>query len=285
MEFPCNACLRRPGWPGQGLESVRMASFFSTERTAHSSLAEKAGAPESSPSAVSLAIHAQGLTKLYGDFPALQNVNLEVVRGEFLAVLGRNGAGKSTLLKLLAFLTRPSLGKLSIGGIDREDDGDQVHRRLGLLGHDTFLYDELTAEENLLFYATLYRVPDRQEAARKTLEAVGLEAFRNELVRNFSRGMRQRLTIGRLFLHGPDFLLLDEPFNGLDDRAVVLLENMLRQAHGEGKTILLCTHQLELALKLATKLLILDRGKIAYLGPNDPSRQDEMRELYLRFAG
>jgi len=104
-------------------------------------------------------------------------------------------------------------------------------------------------------------------------------------VRNFSRGMRQRLTIGRLFLHAPDLLLLDEPFNGLDDRAVVLLEDLLREAHRQGKTILLCTHQLELALKLTTTLLIIDRGKIAYHGPNQPDRADEMRELYLRFAG
>ena len=234
--------------------------------------------------AVPLAIRARGLTKLYGEFPALHNVDLDVAQGEFLAVLGRNGAGKSTLLKLLASLTRPSLGTLTIGGIE-DHDREQLRRHLGMLGHDTFLYDELTAEENLQFYATLYQVPGSRTAVRETLRTVGLEVFRKELVRNFSRGMRQRLTIGRLFLHGPDFLLLDEPFNGLDDRAVVLLENLLRQAHGEGKTILLCTHQLELALKLATKLLILDRGKIAYVGPNDPSRQDEMRELYLRFAG
>ena len=230
-------------------------------------------------------IHAKGLTKLYGDFPALQKVDLEVAEGEFLAVLGRNGAGKSTLLKLLAQLTKPSLGTLTFGGIDGHADGEDIRRRLGLLGHDTFLYDELTAEENLLFYANLYRMPDPQGIVRETLESVGLATFRKELVRNFSRGMRQRLTIGRLFLHGPELLLLDEPFNGLDDRAVVLLENLLREAHRQGKTILLCTHQLELALKLATKVLILDRGKIAYLGPNHPERADEMRELYLRFAG
>jgi heme exporter protein A len=231
------------------------------------------------------AIRARALTKLYGDFPALQNVDLEVPQGEFVAVLGRNGAGKSTLLKLLAMLTRPSFGTLAIAGIERDGDRDQVRRRLGMLGHDTFLYDELTAEENLRFYATLYQVENTEAAVRQTLISVGLEPFRRELVRNFSRGMRQRLTIGRLFLHNPDLLLLDEPFNGLDDRAVVLLENMLLEAHRQGKTILLCTHQLELALKLTTMLLIIDRGKIAYLGPNQPDRQDEMRALYLQFAG
>jgi heme exporter protein A len=232
-----------------------------------------------------LDIRARGLTKLYGDFPALQNVDLDVRQGEFLALLGRNGAGKSTLLKLLAMLASPSMGSLTIGGFERDAGREQVCRRLGLLGHDTFLYDELTAEENLSFYASLYQVPSAPAAVLQTLESVGLAAFRKELVRNFSRGMRQRLTIGRLFLHGPDLLLLDEPFNGLDDRAVILLENLLREAHRQAKTILLCTHQLELALKLATSLLILDRGKVAYLGPNRPDREPEMRELYLQFAG
>jgi ABC-type multidrug transport system ATPase subunit len=117
------------------------------------------------------------------------------------------------------------------------------------------------------------------------LDTVGLSAFAKELVRNFSRGMRQRLAIGRLFLHQPDILLLDEPFNGLDDRAVALLESLLTEAHRQGKTIVLCTHQLELALKHARRLLILDKGKLAYLGDNEPGRLAEAQDLYRRFAG
>ena len=252
-----------------------------TERGMELASSENPAASGSGPGA-KMAIRARNLTKLYGDFPALQNVNLDVAQGEFLAVLGRNGAGKSTFLKLVSLLTRPSLGTLEIcGGYDGED----VRRRLGMLGHDTFLYDELTAEENLRFYASLYEIDDAAATVEKTLEAVGLAAFRKEMVRNFSRGMRQRLTIGRLFLHRPEILLLDEPFNGLDDKAVALLETMLREAHAQGKTILLCTHQLELALKLTTSLLVIDRGKVAYTGPNRPDRQDEMREIYLQFAG
>lgn len=241
--------------------------------------------PGSASSILRWDIQARGLSKLYGDFPAVQNINLDVPQGEFLALLGRNGAGKTTLLKLLALLTRPSFGKLTIGGVDDSGDWSQVRRRMGLLGHNTFLYDDLTAEENLLFYANLYGLPDARRACHETLESVGLTSFGKELVRNFSRGMRQRLTIGRAFLHGPDLLLLDEPFTGLDDRAVALLENMLQEAHRQGKTIVLCAHQLELALKLATRLLILERGKMAYLGPNQPDRLAEMKELYLQFAG
>jgi len=230
-------------------------------------------------------IQAKNLTKLYGDLPAVQNVSLDVPEGEFLGLLGRNGAGKTTLLKLLALLTRPSMGTLRIAGVDQADDGNAARRRMGLLGHNSFLYDDLTAEENLLFYASLYGVPDARRACGATLETVGLTRFARELVRNFSRGMRQRLTIGRLFLHDPALLLLDEPFTGLDDKATVLLERLLQEAHRKGKTIVLCTHQLEFALKLADRLLILERGKVAYLGPNRPDQPDEMRSLYLRFAG
>ena len=231
------------------------------------------------------AIQARGLSKLYGDFPAIQNVNLDAEPGEFLALLGRNGAGKSTLLKLLALLTRPSFGQLTIVGVDHTGDLSQVRRRLGLLGHNTFLYDDLTAGENLLFYARLYGVSQARPVCQRRLEAVGLASFGQELVRNFSRGMKQRLAIGRLFLHDPDVLLLDEPFTGLDDRAVTLLEDSLREARQQGKTVVLCAHQLELALKLADRVLILERGKVAYLGPNHPDRLAEMRELYLQFAG
>ncbi len=229
-------------------------------------------------------IQAQNLSKLYGDFPALQNITFDVPAGEILGLLGRNGAGKTTLLKLLALLARPSDGKLSIAGFE-EGDAAAVHRRMGLLGHSTFLYDDLSAEENLLFYADLYGVADARRVCREMLETVGLRPFAGELVRNFSRGMCQRLTIGRLFLHDPDLLLLDEPFTGLDDRATTLLENLLRQAQRRGKTVVLCTHQIEMALKVADRLLILERGKIAYLGPNHPDQVAAMRELYLRVAG
>ena len=230
-------------------------------------------------------IQAKNLSKLYGDLPAVQNVSLHVPPGEFLGLLGRNGAGKTTLLKLLALLTRPSFGTLRIAGMDASSEGNLARQRMGLLGHNSFLYDELTAEENLLFYASLYGVPDARRACQTMLESVGLAPFAKELTRNFSRGMKQRLTIGRLFLHGPDLLLLDEPFTGLDDRASALLETLLQQRHQQGKTIVLCTHQLEFALKLAGRLLILERGKVAYLGPNRPDQPDEMRKLYLQHAG
>jgi len=239
-------------------------------------------------------IHARNLFKLYGDFAAVQNVTFDVADGEFIGLLGRNGAGKTTLLKMLALLTRPSAGELNFGRLGEqrssgEDDtggmDDAALRgRIGLLGHNTFLYDDLSAEENLRFYASLYGLQNPAAQIVAMLERVGLERFTRELVRNFSRGMRQRLSIARLFLPRPELILLDEPFTGLDDRATELLENMLAEASREGRTIVLCTHQLDLALKHASRLLILERGKAAFLGPNDPAHLPEMYEVYRRHA-
>jgi heme exporter protein A len=230
-------------------------------------------------------IQAQALTKVFGDFPALQNVSFEIASGECLALLGHNGAGKTTLLKILALLSRPSFGTLTIAGEDSVEDPLALRRRIGLLGHNTFLYDELSAEENLRFYASLYGIEQAPQACLAMLESVGLTPFARELVRTFSRGMRQRLTIGRLFLHQPELLLLDEPFAGLDDRAVTLLDAMLAEAARNGQTVILCTHQLELGLKHATRLLILNRGRVAHLGPNDPARFEETQALYRHLTG
>ncbi|MSO21017.1 MAG: heme ABC exporter ATP-binding protein CcmA [Acidobacteria bacterium] len=234
-------------------------------------------------------IHARHLTKLYGDFPAVQNLSFEVASGEFVALLGRNGAGKTTLLKMLALLTRPSAGELRFGAATDNDatvgDDYALRGRIGLLGHNTFLYDELSAEENLRFYGGIYGISNIAAAISGMLEKVGLAQFSRELVRNYSRGMRQRLSIARLFLTQPELILLDEPFTGLDDRATEVLENMLSEAAREKRTIVLCTHQLDLALKHATRLLILERGKAAFLGPNDPEHLPEMYEVYRRHAG
>jgi ABC-type multidrug transport system ATPase subunit len=250
-------------------------------------------------------IHARNVFKLYGDFPAVQNVTFDVASGDFVGLLGRNGAGKTTLLKMLALLTQPSSGELKFSsasrfqpeiaserisnGPDGKQDGEQddaaLRGHIGLLGHNTFLYDDLSAEENLRFYAALYGLGNHGVLIPAMLEKVGLERFTRGLVRNFSRGMRQRLSVARLFLPQPELILLDEPFNGLDDRATDLLENMLAEASREGRTIVLCTHQLDLALKHASRLLILERGKAAFMGPNDPAHLAEMRNVYQRHAG
>jgi heme exporter protein A len=232
-----------------------------------------------------LRLETASLAKSYGDFPAVQGVSVRVCAGDFLALLGRNGAGKTTLLKMLALVERPTSGRLMADGQEADEDPTALRRRIGYLGHNTFLYDELTARENLGFYGELYGVSNSPERRRMLLEAVELAPFADQMVRHYSRGMKQRLAIARLFLHEPDVLLLDEPFTGLDDRAALLLEEMLRDAHGQGKTIVLCTHELDRAVRLAQVWLILEKGKVTYYGPNEAERPERMRELYRRCAG
>jgi len=216
------------------------------------------------------ALEAIQLSKFYGESPALRQVNFALRRGEVLALLGHNGAGKTTLLHLLALVTRPS------GGVVRINGEDMVGWRrvaakasIGLLGHQTFLYDELTARENLEFFARLYGLPSDPARAGRALETVGLAEARDELVRHFSRGMRQRLALARAFLHEPDLLLLDEPFTGLDEAATRALAGMLAQAREAGRTVVLSSHDVDQALELATFVLALSRGRLAHFGRNE----------------
>jgi heme exporter protein A len=210
------------------------------------------------------ALEAQGLWKYYGDFAALQQVSFHFPAGSCVALLGRNGAGKTTLLRILAGLSQASEGQVKIlGGNPRQAF---VRARIGIIGHGIGVYDELSAEENLLTFARLYAVPNAAQAVSHWLERTDLERVRRGLAREFSRGMRQRLAIARAFIHRPDFLILDEPFTSLDDRAITLLQGLLRDALQQGATVVLSTHQLREALELATHVLLLNRGKLAFTG-------------------
>jgi heme exporter protein A len=216
-------------------------------------------------------ITARGVWKFFGDFAALRDINLEIPTGATLALLGRNGAGKTTFLRMLAALSRPSKGSITIA--DGELRSQSQRRRIGVIGHGIWIYDELTAAENLEFFGRLYGVGDSKQRVDQWLESTGLERVRNRPAREFSRGMRQRLAIARAFFHEPEILLLDEPFTALDDRAAELLAGLIRQAHDQGRTAIISTHQLREALTLATHIAILDRGKLAFRGPNT----DEVR--------
>lgn len=210
------------------------------------------------------ALQAQALWKYYGDFAALQQVSFEFAAGSCVALLGRNGAGKTTLLRILAGLSQASEGEVSIlGGNPRQAT---VRSRIGIIGHGIGIYDELSAEENLFTFARLYSVQNAAAAVDLWLERTDLARVRRGLAREFSRGMRQRLAIARAFLHNPTFLILDEPFTSLDDRAIALLQSLLRDALASGATVVLSTHQLREALELATHVLLLNRGKLAFTG-------------------
>src|SRR6266446_1357926 len=208
------------------------------------------------------AVDCADLWKFYGDYPALRDISLTVPPGRCLALIGRNGAGKTTLLRMLAGYSKPGKGQISIfGKSPRETD---TRQRIGFIGHGIAVYDELSAIENLRLFGRLYQLPDPERAASEWLERTGLERVRDGLVREFSRGMWQRLAVARAFLHGPSLLLMDEPFTALDDRAIAVLQTLLADAHAHGRTIVLSTHQLKEALEVATHVALIERGKLAF---------------------
>jgi heme ABC exporter ATP-binding subunit CcmA len=210
------------------------------------------------------AVRVDGVWKYYGDYPALRDINLTTAPGACLALIGRNGAGKTTLLRTIAGFTRPGKGEIAIFGTAPREA--ETRRSVGFIGHGISVYDELSALENLTLFGRMYQLPDPKAAAMHWLERTGLEKVRNGLVREFSRGMRQRLAVARAFLHDPRVLLLDEPFTALDDRAISVLQTLLREALAAGKTIVMSTHQLREALELATHVALLNRGKVAFHG-------------------
>ncbi len=228
------------------------------------------------------AILARGVTKYFGDFPALRRIDLEVKPGCVLALLGRNGAGKTTFLRMLAGLTSPTDGEISLPSVGA--DFVSVRRHIGVVGHGQWIYDDLSAEENLRFFASLYEVDNIERKLAEWLEKVGLKRFRHSRVSEFSRGMRQRLAIARAFLHEPLLLLLDEPWTALDDRAMHLLSSLVAEARNTGRTVVICSHQLQEALELADEIALLDRGRIGFRGPNDDDLRNAPDSLYERIA-
>jgi heme exporter protein A len=209
-------------------------------------------------------IQIEGLTRQYGSNLVLRGVNLHVRPGEFVTLVGPNGAGKTTLLRIIATLLRPSGGRVEIGGWPLPAHADKVRRHIGMVSHQALLYGDLTAAENLEFYARLYQLDNRDERVAAALRTVGLAARRRDPVRTFSRGMLQRLTIARATLHGPDVLLLDEPYTGLDQEATRLLDDLLLREAAQGRTIFMITHDLVRGLNLGQRIAILNRGKIAH---------------------
>lgn len=228
------------------------------------------------------AVAIDGVWKFFGDFPALANVSFNVEGGACLALIGRNGAGKTTLLRMLAGLSKAAKGSISILGGDARAEG--TRRRIGVLGHGIGVYEELSAFENLRLFGRLYGVANPRVAAMEWLERTGLDRVSDGLVREFSRGMRQRLAVARAFLHNPDLLLLDEPFTALDDRAIAVLQGLLKAALAEGRTVIMSTHQLREALELATDVALINRGKLAFRGERTLEMLEDPGWLYRHYG-
>ena len=207
-------------------------------------------------------IEVAGLIKTFGFNPVLRGVNLHVPEGEFVTLVGSNGAGKTTLLRILATLARQDEGEVRIGGWQLPKQATKVRAHLGYISHQPLLYYDLTAAENLRFFAQLYDLQNRDKRVAELLKMVGLSARQRDPIREFSRGMLQRLAIARATLHQPQVLLLDEPYTGLDQAASEMLTELLAEQKGSGKTILMITHDFSRGLSLCDRMVVLNRGKI-----------------------
>ena len=223
----------------------------------------------------------QGVKKHFGAFPALKGISFDVAAGDFVAIVGPNGAGKSTLFNCIALTMRPSAGAIAFRGRDIHAHENEFRGELGYISHQLFLYGELSAFENLEFFARLYGLADPRPRIEQSLELMGLFPFRNRPVRTYSRGMKQRLAIARALLHDPAVVLLDEPFTGLDQHAAAILTGLLVRLREEGKTVLLISHQLEHALELGSRILILAGGRIRSAMTAAEARGIPFREHYL----
>jgi len=225
-------------------------------------------------------IQVRKLVKRFGLKTILHGMDFEVKEGEFVALLGPNGAGKTTFLRILASLSRPALGEVRIAGYRLPHQAAAVRRILGVVSHQPLLYGDLTAEENLQFYGRMYGVPELEQRAALVLEMVGLASRRRDLVRTFSRGMQQRLAIGRAVLHDPEVMLFDEPHTGLDQDACIMLDNVLREVAARGRTVVMTSHDLARAADLATRFDVLSRGKIVASAGRAEMEPDQLLAFY-----
>jgi heme exporter protein A len=225
-------------------------------------------------------IEVRKLVKRFGLKTVLRGLDFHVEPGEFVALLGPNGAGKTTFLRILASLSRPNLGEVSVAGYRLPAQAAAVRRRLGVVSHLPLLYGDLTAEENLIFYGRMYGISHLPERCAQVLEMVGLHARRRDLVRTFSRGMQQRLAIGRAVLHDPDVMLFDEPHTGLDQDASAMLDNVLSEVAASGRTVVMTSHDLVRAGGLASRYDVLSRGVIVASVPRGQINPDELLGFY-----
>jgi heme exporter protein A len=225
-------------------------------------------------------IYVHKLVKRFGLKTVLKGLDFQVEQGEFVALMGPNGAGKTTFLRILSSLSRPSLGEIRVAGYRLPGQASSVRRRLGIVSHQPLLYGDLTAEENLQFYARMYNLPQADQRIREVLELVGLAPRRRDLVRTFSRGMQQRLAIGRAVLHDPEVMLFDEPHTGLDQDACQMLDTVLRDVAARGRTVVMTSHDLARVAALASRFDVLSRGVITASVQRDQINPDHLLGFY-----
>lgn len=230
------------------------------------------------------AIETKKLTKVFGDRKALDKVSIEVPEGAFLSIFGPNGAGKTTLVRTLATLSRATSGTALVAGFDAKEEPDKVREHIGLISHNPMLYPDLTAMENLMFTAQLYGVVNAEERVRELLRAVELDHRRFDVVRTFSRGMTQRLSIARALMNDPDVVFLDEPYAGLDPHAVEIFDGLIEQLR-DGRTFIMVSHDLQKGFDVCTHALVLARGRVVSYAPKEDIDFEQFRQLYREIVG
>ena len=205
---------------------------------------------------------ARSITKSFGHDRVIRKLDLTISKGEIYVLFGSNGAGKTTLIKILSTLSQADSGEVTLFGMETEENVRKIRARIGFMSHEAFLYDDLTAWENLNFYADLYSVGKKEARIKEMLKMVGLYHRSHDKVRSFSRGMLQRLSLARAVLHDPELIFLDEPYSGLDIRAQEVLNDLIIKLNSKGKTFLIITHDIEKGFGIANRKGILSNGAI-----------------------
>jgi ABC-2 type transport system ATP-binding protein len=227
-------------------------------------------------------INLINLTKNYGKLTAVNNVNLEVAEGEIFGFLGPNGAGKTTTIKMMAGLLQPTAGSIQIHGYDVQKEPLKAKAVTGFIPDRPFLYEKLTAVEFMHFVAALYDMGDSKKRIADLLDVFGLPDWKNELVENFSHGMKQRLVMASALLHHPKVLVVDEPMVGLDPRGARLVKDIFKDLASNGVTVFMSTHTLEIVEQMCTRVAIINLGKIIAEGSvEDLGRMARMPESHL----
>ena len=228
---------------------------------------------------MSYAIECKDLTKRFGDFKALKNINLSVDKNRILAILGHNGAGKSTLIRVLSTIMSPTEGKVFIDGKELKEDDTLLRSKIGLLSHNSYLYSNLSAKENLKFYSNLYNLKDPDKRIDEILKKVNLYDRRNDRVGTYSRGMTQRLSLARALLHQPSILLLDEPETGLDRDSMELLWEIVRTDDTE-RTVIFTSHNFQSTVKICDEFIIMKKGSVVHRQDNNGITESDLEKIY-----
>jgi heme exporter protein A len=229
-------------------------------------------------------IKLEKVTKKYSHIEALKELSFSLKKGEFLSIFGANGAGKSTLLKILSAQTKATKGSIFFNGTNIKDLPNDFRQNFGIISHQPFLYENLSAFENLNFYAKLYSVENIEEVVKNILKKVELFKRKDDLVRGYSRGMLQRLSIARALIHNPEIILLDEPYTGLDQHASYLLSNILQEQFENNKTIIMVTHNLQRGYQLSSKIAIMKKGEFVFFDDKEKILEEKLEETYLKLV-